>query len=308
MARKRGLSVKELFGGRFINPDAVRRSMVGLEKRLDADFAARTRLRKQLAASPEIISAPFLGASHKEQGPAAAAVRELRRLHKVARGLKVQRQRIVKVNGGIFTGQIGATVAAPFDYQWTWSAVSGDDPGDNSVSADRASGDLSLILDTGVDDSSSSAARAAVGTYFYPPFSTGTLQVWSAPWFSYLWGTFCSFASAHADGWIGMYVGSYDLGGRFTGAVIDYRASLWSHDQWFGSTTNSDFSSGYGLYPPPVQVDRQHQYIIWAWCGGEISADGWHALWGSGATDQFYVVVPSITWVFEPVWVVEAAP
>jgi hypothetical protein len=84
--------------------------------------------------------------------------------------------------------------------------------------------------------------------------------------------------------------------------------SLWSHDQWFGSTTNSDFSSGYGLYPPPVHVDRQHQYIIWAWCGGEISADGWHALWGSGATDQFYVAVPSITWEFQPVWVVEAAP
>jgi hypothetical protein len=306
MAGKRGISVNDLFGGRFISPEAARRSMAALEKQLDADFAARTRLRKQLTASPEKISAPFLDAS--EKGAAASAARELRRLHHVARGLKVQRPRIVKVNGGIFTGLSGATVAPPFDYQWSWSAVSGDDPGDNSVSADRASGDLSLILDTGIDDSSSSAARAAVGIYFYPPLSNGTLQVWSAPWFSYLWGTFCSFASAHADGWIGMYVGSYDLSGKFTGAVIDSRVSLWSHDQWFGSTTNSDFSSGYGLYPPPVHVDRQHQYIIWAWCGGEISADGWHALWGSGATDQFYVAVPSITWEFQPVWVVEAAP
>lgn len=62
--------------------------MAALEKRLDADFAARTRLRKQLTASPEKIAAPFLDVAGKEKG-AAAAAGEVRRVHKVARGLKV---------------------------------------------------------------------------------------------------------------------------------------------------------------------------------------------------------------------------
>lgn len=306
MAGKRGISVKDLYGGRFISPETARRSMVGLEKRLDVDFLERTRLRKQLAAAPEKINAPFLDAG-KQKGPAAAAARELRRLHKVARGLKVQRPRIVKVNSGIFSGLSGATVAAPFDYQWTWGALSGDDSHDNAETADRSSGALALELNSGIDDSSSVAGRAAVGIYFYPPFSSGVLQVWSTPAFNYLWGTYCSFASAHADGWIGLYVGSYDLSGKFTGDVIDYRVSLWSHDQWFGSTSGPGSSAGYGLYPPPIQVGRQHQYIIWVWCGGEISSDGWHALWGSGAMDLFNVAVPSITWEFQPIWEVEGA-
>ncbi|HEY6419975.1 MAG TPA: hypothetical protein VIX59_13305 [Candidatus Binataceae bacterium] len=304
MAAKRGISVKDLYGGRFISPEAAGRSMVALEKRLTTEFNERTRLRKQFTEPAQKLIAPLLSGSNLER-EATAAARAMQRLQKVARGLKVQRLRPVKVNTGIFTGLTGAIVSAPFDYQWTWGAVSGDDPHDNSETADRGSGDLAIVLNTGIDDSSSAAGRAAVGIYFYPPTSTGILQVWSTPALNYLWGTYCSFDSAHADGWIAMYVGSYNLAGAFTGAVIDQRTTLWSDDSWFHGNSGNFPTASYGLHPAPIQVDRQHQYIIWVWCGGEVSADGWHLLNGSGAMDQLYIAVPSITWEFWPVFVFE---
>jgi hypothetical protein len=302
MARKRGISVKDLYGGRFMSPAAVQRSMAGLEKRLDAEFKAQKRLTKQFN-EPIRKYRKALAVKNQASGE---ATREMLRLHKLVRGLKVQRSRPAKVNTGILTGLNGATVAPPYDYQWTWGAVDGN-AYDHAWSADRRNGRLFLELNTAPDDSSSLAGRAAVGIYFYPPTS-GLLHVWSAPAFDYMWGTFCSFASAHADGWIGLYVGRYDLAGAFIGDVIDQRITLWSDDSWlYGSRGNPGSSSGYGLYPPPIQVDRQHQYIIWVWCGGKASAEGWHALYGSGALNTLNVGVPSISWELRATYEVEAA-
>jgi hypothetical protein len=305
MAGKRGISVKDLFGGRFISPETVKRSMMAVEKRLTADFVERTRLRRQFNTPLKKLRAPIAGAAGKDSAGAAAS-REMARLHKLARGLKVRRPRAMRVSTGIFTGLTGATVAPPYDYQWTWGAVAGT-ANANSETADRRTGDISLDLNTNPDDSSSAAGRAAVGIYFYPP-AGGILQIWSAPAFDYLWATICDLDSAHADAWIGLYVASYDLAGAFTGAVLDQRVTLWSDDSWlYGSRLNQGSNSGYGLYPPPIQVDRQHQYIIWVWCGGEVSADGWHFLYGSAAIDTLNAVVPSITWELRTVYQVEGA-
>jgi hypothetical protein len=45
-----------------------------------------------------------------------------------------------------------------------------------------------------------------------------------------------------------------------------------------------------------VQVDQDHQYIIWVWAGCDASADGWHTFSGSGAGNQLNIKVPSIRW------------
>jgi hypothetical protein len=155
---------------------------------------------------------------------------------------------------------------------------------------------MSINIWTDFNNGSAVSGRAAVGTYFYPPTSDSTLQIWSAPAISDDWGDWCSFDSASADGWIGLYVGSYDLAGGFTGAVIDQQITLWSDSSWWSGVGEQEGSnSGYGLYGS-THVDQDHQYLIWVWCGGDISAAGWGTFSGSGAGDDLNVAVPSITW------------
>jgi hypothetical protein len=200
------------------------------------------------------------------------------------------------IAGRIFSGSIGATVTPPYDYQWTWSAVSGN-PDENSETADHNSGDMSINIWADFNNSSAVSGRAAVGIYFYPPADNGTLQIWSSPSFNYDWGDWCAFDSASADGWIGFYVGSYDLTGAPTGAVVDQQVTLWSDSSWWsGVGEQSGSNSGWGLNPSPIQVDQDHQYIIWIWCGGDVSAAGWGTFSGSGAGDDLNLAVPSITW------------
>ena len=225
MAKKSEISVKDLYGGRSISADNVRRSMAALETRLKAEFKERARLRKQFNVPLKKVRVTLLDTKSKNKA-AAETARQMRALHKVASKRKLKRARAVAVDTSIFTGMSGATVAPPFDYQWTWGAVDGKAES-NVETANRATGALALNLSTDQDDSSSVAGRAAVGIYFYPP-RNGSLQIWSTPTFNYLWGTVCHLASAHADAWIGLYVGSYNLAGSFVGEVIDQRITLWA--------------------------------------------------------------------------------
>jgi hypothetical protein len=293
---ERGVAVKSLFGGRFISPEAARQSMKPLEEHLTDRFKERTRLRAQLAEQMNKTRSPLMELLAKDKR-AAEGTSGLRALQAHAQKNKPKRPQHHghKPAFGIFSGSIGATVGPPYDYQWTWSAVSGN-PDENSETANDNSGDMAINIWADFNNGSSVSGRAAVGTYFYPPTSDGSLQIWSAPAISDDWGDWCAFDSASADGWIGLYVGSYDLAGGFTGAVVDQQITLWSDSSWWSGVGEQEGSnSGYGLYAS-TQVDQDHQYIIWVWCGGDISAAGWGTFSGSGAGDDLNVAVPSITW------------
>jgi hypothetical protein len=45
-----------------------------------------------------------------------------------------------------------------------------------------------------------------------------------------------------------------------------------------------------------MQVDQDHQYAIWVWAGGDVSAAGWGTFSGSGAGDTMNTAVPFIRW------------
>ncbi|HEX6509982.1 MAG TPA: hypothetical protein VF221_20330 [Chloroflexota bacterium] len=293
--RERGVPVDGLYGGIGIDPDDAERAMSELGERLTVEFSERQRLRDQLAAPMRAYRGPLLKVVSEDE-QAAGAVSELRRLQTAARKARVSRPRIRKVEGGIFSGSIGATVPPPYNYRWTWSAVSGT-PDDNSESADNTAGTMAYDLWADFNNSSSVSGRAAVGIYFYPPMQSGSLQIWSTPAFNDDWGTWCTLDSAHADGWIGLYVGSYDLTGAPTGAVVDQQITLWSDDSWWsGAGEHKGSNSGYALHAGPIQVDQNHQYMIWVWCGGDVSAAGWGTFSGSGAGEDMNVSIPSITW------------
>jgi hypothetical protein len=291
----RGLAVKSLHGGRFIPPRTIRKSMVGLEERLALEFNERTKLRAQLAEQMHKYRLPLVELISKNQR-AAEAVSGLRKLQAAAHARKRRAPHRTKTEERIFVGSFGATQVPPYDYQWTWSAVNGN-PTTNNETADENSGDMTLSLWTDFNNGSSISGRAAVGIYFYPPAANGSLQIWSTPGFTDDWGDWCTLDGASADAWIGLYVGSYDLTGAFTGAVVDQQVSLWSDSSWWsGVGSQQGSNSGFGLYAPPIQVDQDHQYAIWVWVGGDVSAAGWGTFSGSGAGDDLNVFVPSITW------------
>lgn len=77
-ATRRGIAVKDLFGGRFLAPEVVLQSMGTLEERLDAEFQERTRLNAEIAAQARIAAKPILALANENQG--ADAVADLRQI------------------------------------------------------------------------------------------------------------------------------------------------------------------------------------------------------------------------------------
>jgi hypothetical protein len=292
----RGVSVKSLYGGRFLPPEVVRHSLAALETRLTSEFKERVKVRAEMAELMRMYRSPLIETISKDKR-ASEAVSGLRRLYAGTHERKRRPPPQARGKERIFTGSIGATQTPPYDYQWTWNAVAGNALA-NIETADEVSGAMSLSIWTDQNNSSSISGRTAVGIYFYPPVENGSLQIWSSPAFTDDWGTFCNLDGASADAWIGLYVASSDLTGASTGAVVDQQVQLWSDSSWWSGTgAQQGSNSGFGLYAPPIQVDQDHQYAIWVWAGGDVSAAGFGgAFWGSGAGDDLNIVVPSITW------------
>lgn len=56
--------------------------------------------------------------------------------------------------------------------------------------------------------------------------ANGIVHLWANPAISYDWWTICAFASAHSDGWIGLYVGEYTLAGDLSRVPVDQQLTL----------------------------------------------------------------------------------
>jgi hypothetical protein len=295
-ASRRGVTVTDLFGGRSMSRKDAAHQMAIVEQQLTAEFNESVKRRAALGKLMNKHRTPILELlSTSEQSK--EAVQGLRALHVAAQKRKVTQPVVHKGNPRIFAGSMGATMVPPYDFPWTWNNVSGS-PSANTQTADNKAGTESFNISTDLGSNSSSiSAAAAVGFYFYPPVANGSLQIWSTPSFNDQWGTFCALDGAHADAWIGLIVVQFDLAGGNSTAVVRQQNSLWSDNSWWSGTgEQSGSNSGYSLYAPPIQVDQDHQYNIWVWCGGSVSAAGWGTFSGSGAGDTLNVSVPSITW------------
>jgi hypothetical protein len=295
-APRRGVTATDLFGGRSMSRKEAAQQMAFLEQQLTAEFEESVKQRAALGKLMDKYRTPILELVGRSQ-EAKEAIQGLRALHAAARKQKVAQPTLHKGHQRIFTGSMGATMVPPYDFPWTWSNVSGS-PMTNTQTADNKTGAEAISIWTdGGGNSSSIAAAAAVGFYFYPPVANGSLQVWSMPSFNDQWGTFCTLDGAHADAWIGILVIQFDLAGGNSTAVVRQQNSLWSDSSWWSGTgAQSGSNAGYSLYAPPIQVDQDHQYNIWVWCGGSASAAGWGTFAGSAAGDTLNVAVPSITW------------
>lgn len=283
----------ECLSGGDSPPDAVvRRGMADLEKELTTQFREQRAVDVEIAKYMKGLQAPLIKTLGQDDR-VAAGVRGLKEIDARLGKQRLTLARAVKEKQRIFVGSVGATVSPPYNYEWTWNATSGSPS--LSVSANRATGQMSFSIWNNGNDASGSA-RAALGIYFRPMVENGILRLSSSPAFNYRWHTICAFASAHSDGFIGLYVGRYNLSGGFDGAPVNQIISLWNDDSWWsGAGSNTGSNSGFPLFAQ-FNVDSSHWYALWVWCGGRASGAGWGVFSGSGAASNLNVTVPSMTW------------
>jgi len=287
------IPIEALFGNYIAPEKMVLTGMKDLEYELNKVFKTEVETRRQLENNTQVLRdslTSFIGKDDKN----AMAIKALKEMDRKESRMKLERPKFLKENQRIFTGSIAATVVPPFSYQWTWNAGSGG-PDHLDVSANRATGRMDFYAHTNHDHSSSGSVRTALGIYFRPVTSNGILRVSANPSINYRWWDYCAFASAHTDGFIGLYIGRYNLSGGFDAAPVNQQRSIWNDSSWWSGGGGSGSNSGFGL-SAQLNVDNSHWYALWVWCGGNVSAEGWHTFSGSGAGASMSVAVPSITW------------
>jgi len=285
--------LRGLYGGLAPSQAVARRAKARKQKELSADFGRQEALRAKHAGIMDRVNAPMLRArgGNAETVRAVASLeslaREMRRRPSVRPAVVVQKPRIV--------ADLGATVVPPYDFQET--LVSSTGAPFNGSSANKATGQITSFIDADSANASSETLTAAVGIFFHPPTDcSGTLSISTTLSFTFNWATYCSFASAHSDGWVGLSVEQFDLAGLPAGVLVDQKIFLWADNSWW---TGAGYSSGSNnAFPLMAQctVDNQHLYHLWVRCGGSISAGGWHGGFGSDAWSRIFGAVPSITW------------
>jgi hypothetical protein len=290
-----GVRANSLFGGHLTSPKVIKTSMDALGAEWEAEFRERLRVRKEIEEQVRKSRAPLVEILRADKR-AVESVNILRQLRARARVRTPPQVHPSNVKERVFTGSIGATMVPPYNYQWTWSASDGSGTEIDVIANELDGGIYANNMTSGNDNDSSIGWAAAVGINFYPMTANGTLQVWATPKLNYQWGDYSDLDTSAQNAWIGIYIGSYDLSGAFTGAIVNQQTSLWSDSSWWSATTGSGSNTGFGLSSAPVQVDQDHTYAIWVWAGGELSGRGFGSASGSGASQFLYVATPSITW------------
>ena len=266
--------------------------MRDLERELEQQFRERLAAQRELRRALSSAQAAFIDAVGKDRR-FAQSVRSLKALDARTRARRLGRPPLTKETPRSSLGSILVTRVPPLDYQWTWGTQSGG--GTATRSANAGTGQMS-VYSTNAGNDASASTRAALGIFFRPTVSNGILRLSSNPSFNYRWWTYCSLASAHSDGYLGLYVGRYTVAGGFDGAPVNQTIWRWYDDSWWsGAGSHSGSSSGYPLFAQ-FNVDNAHWYALWVWCGTSASGAGWGIFSGSGAGASLNVAVPSMTW------------
>lgn len=278
------MSLDERLIGRKPDDDHLKKSRAHLE----AVFKQRLeRWQAALKEQRSIDEASFniMRGLAKENLALAAAVKDARRLSTAHSKQRPHAPRRAKVRERARLGSLAITLAPPF-WGWQWDSETGSATGTESV--DGNAGNMFYEAYTG-ENGKTASSRVALGGYFQPLADNGIMNVIANPAISYDAETYTVFDSAHAGGFVGLYVGEYTLQGEFVQAVIDQQIDITSV-----AGGNHGSTSGYPLFGS-TPVDSNHFYELWVWAGGDAEADGWSAFWGSAALSYGNLSVPSIS-------------
>src|SRR6266568_8884814 len=295
LKKRRTSLVRDLLGHDPPPQKLVLRGMADLEKTLAQRFRELNEQRARLARANAPLWDNLRRLLGKDSAWAATVRRQRRASRKSLPSRRFSIPKPLQQKESVFLGSLGGTRVWPYDYEWTWKAPAGLSEFWIGASADASDGELLVGLDTDEEEKSLSA-RAAVGIFFQSPSQClSKFSFWANPLLRFNWRDYCAFASAHSDGFIGLFAASYDWAGNFTGTLVDQMISLWSDDSWWWGGEGSGSSSGFPL-SANFQVDPDHWYALWVWCGSHISAEGDQTLSFSSAGSSLVVQVPSISW------------
>lgn len=290
------LPASALYGMTPPTQEEAQHGLAELQHRFERQAEARTARAARAADHARALHGA-LNVTGAAADDLTTLARSLRQEQERGAGRTTAPPRARRARPRLFTGSMGATLTPPYNWSWTWEAGNGG-PATNTASADNNNGTWSVSDWASFNDSSNASARAAVGAFFRPPTDVGFLQVWANPALNFDWGDWCVMDGAGSDGWVGLYIGEYDVnGGGFVSAPVDQQINLWSDNSWWSGVGEQEGSnSGYPLYAL-LEVDNDHFYEIWVWGGTDVYAAGWgNPFWGSGAGGDLAATVPSISW------------
>jgi hypothetical protein len=287
LKKRRPSVIRNLFGHDPPPEKLVLRGMADLEKTLARRFEELNEQRARLARANAPLWDTLRDLLRKDPAWAAIVRRKRRTSRKPLPSRRLSIPKVLQQKECL--GSLGGTRVWPFDYEWVWRAG----PPSVPLWADASDGEMQIYLSTDGKEVSKSAG-AAVGIFFqWPSLLLSNFSFWANPGLGFSWHHICALASAHSDGFIGLFAASYDWAGNFTGALVDQGISLWSHDSWWWDENGSGSSNPFSL-SANFQVDPDHWYALWVWCGSHVSADG--AGIYSTANSYLAVQVPSISW------------
>ena len=287
--------LEHFLGGEIASQDQALAGMKVAEeeqaRRLDAARESQTALADAVAPLQKSL-AESLGPGFEE------AAANLQRVEQDLSARELAVPDVPREEERIFPGSIGLTRTPPYDYRWTWSVHDGPgsvahDP-EVSVAADNSTGGLGFSLRT--KGRANAWSANGVGVYYRPVYS-GNLQVVAVPSFNFSWGTFCAGAPSHSDGWLGLWIGQYNVAGGFDRVVVSQQLLQWKDDSWFWDAgQRSGSNPGYPL-TAWIPVSTARWYAIWVWSGGSVYGAGWGGFLASGssANSKLNVGVPLIS-------------
>jgi hypothetical protein len=293
LKQRRTSLVKTILGHDAAPRKVVLSGMADLEKMLGQRFHELRKQREESARASAPRRAVLIDSLRKD--PAwAASIRKRRARQKSLRSRRATPPKVAQRKERVFLGSLGGTRVPPFDYPWNWSASSGSPTVSKYADVE---GNLDISMLTADNNSSSASARAAVDIFFSSPIDCrSNFRFWASPYVNFGWEEYCTLDSAHSDGFIGLYAASYDWSGNFTGTLIEQTISLWSNSSWWDDANGKGSSAGFSL-SADFDVDSDHWYALWVWCGVDSSADGLSGTFsGSAADSDLAVAVRAISW------------
>jgi len=274
MVRRRARNVDPLrrtLGLRGTPPQAAaHRGIAALNQRVIDQMQRRAAERARIDRERRKMVAPLMELMRQDKRAMQAAQNRRRLTVRTAKP-KISYPRVLqRIETHVRTGSFLTLIAPPYDLAWGANSSSDQTTWGTWV-AEKAPPDPRINSTTNIGNGGSAWSSAGVGMWFIPAAFSAWVRIGIYAPYDYNWRDDSTWATAHTDGFIAVYVQSFDLNGGDPRDEVDRRISLWSD----GSADLDDHAdSGSGYYPSDTyfMATNARQYAVWAWCN--TSADG----------------------------------
>ncbi len=172
--------------------------------------------------------------------------------------------------------------------------------------SDQARGRLDFFLQSNSDHGSAAHLLTSGGADIVAPARLrGANQLIVTPTFNYSAFFYVGgvFHSALTAAYLALYVEEFDTAGTFVRGIDAGRFNIGQSDGWWFSGSRTWGAGGNGWVIPQtgtIAVSQGFLYRVWLDLHGEIRADGWGGIGGSGAISQAQVQFVQFDWGVDP--------